>query len=222
MTERLKSLFIVAAVLLALAPPARPAEAPAGIYRYVVRHPTFGVIGSFTNAVTSRPGETRVSTELHIKVSAAIITLKSIEARREEVWRDGRLAAYRSVTDRDGRRIAVEGRADGNKFIVSGPNGTEEAPREVFPSNPWSIAITRAHVFVAGESGRLYRANFVEAPAQRVMLGGRAVPARHFSADAPAQPQLWYADGGVLVQFSIVEDGTEILFTLDDVRMAGG
>jgi hypothetical protein len=222
MTERLKSLSIVAVLLLAPALPVQAAEAPAGFYHYLVRHPTFGVIGSFTNAVTNRPGETRVSTELHIRVSAAIITLKSIEARREELWRDGRLAAYRSVTDRDGRQIAVEGRADGDKFIVSGPHGTAEAPRDVYPSNPWSMAITQAHVFMAGESGRLYRANFVEAPAQRVMLGGRPVPARHFSADAPAQPQLWYAEGGVLVQFSIVEDGTEILFTLDDLRMAGG
>jgi hypothetical protein len=221
MIKRLKSVLVAVAVLLPLAHPARPAEAPAGVYHYVVRHPTFGVIGSFTNAVTNRPGETRVSTELHIKVSAAIITLKSIEARREEVWRDGRLAAYRSVTDRDGRQIAVDGRADGDKFIVSGPRGTEEAPPDVYPSNPWSIAITRAHVFMAGESGRLYRTAFVEAPPQRITFGGRAVAARHFLAEAPTRPQLWY-DGDLLVQFSIVENGTEILFTLDDRRLAGG
>jgi hypothetical protein len=219
MMQCLKSV-LVASVLLLLAPAARAAESPAGIYRYAVHHPTFGVIGSFTNAVESRPGETRVSTELHIKVSA-IVTLKSIDARREEVWRDGRLAAYRSATNRDGNMVAVDGRAVGDKFIVSGPNGTEEAPPDVYPSNPWSIAITRAHVFMAGESGRLYRTAFVEAPPQRITLGGRAVVARHFLAEAPTRPQLWY-DGDTLVQFSIVDNGTEILFTLDDRRMAGG
>jgi hypothetical protein len=210
------------ALLALLAARADAGEAPSGTYRYVVRHPTFGSIGSFVNTVSRHAGETRVATEMHIAVKAAIITLKSITARREEVWRGGRLVGYRSLTNRDGTLLDVEGRAAGDKFVVHGPGGIEEAPADVYPSNPWSIAITGAHVFVGGESGRLYHADFVEMPPQQVTLGGRAVTTRHFIADSKSRPQLWFAGDDLLVQFSFRENGTEILCTLDEVRVAGG
>src|SRR5579883_1824449 len=149
-------------VLTGAAPAAEPLPPypPDGTYRYAVAHPTFGDIGSYSNTVTRTGNEVTVHTHVDIRVRIAFVTVRQITADRSELWQRGKLARYHSVTVRDGKTIEVNGEAQAAGFVIQGPLGQAVAPADVFPSNPWWIAITRAKTVMAAETGRLRPVNF--------------------------------------------------------------
>lgn len=198
----------------------RPAEVPLGTFQYAVTHPTFGEIGTYTNTVQRTGADITVDTHLHIAVAALVIPLRRIDADREEVWRDGRLVAFRSYTDHDGRKVPLQGWAAGDKFVIDGPRGRTDAPADLFPTNPWSIAITGARLLMGTETGRLLHVQFAEAPAQVLAVAGRRIETKHFVASGEQQAQLWYDSQGIPVKFTIVHDGDDITFQLENVQLA--
>jgi hypothetical protein len=211
----------MACLLLLLAPAsavhaeAVPPFPPDGAYRYVVGHPTFGDIGSYTNTVTRRGSEVSVATHVDIRVRIAFVTVRQITADRSELWRDGKLARYQSVTLRDGKTIEVNGDAQAAGVAIQGPLGKNVAPPDVFLSNPWWIAITRAKVVMAAETGRLQPVDFRLLGTETVRQGERDVAARHFgSGSGSDRADLWYDAADVPVKFSIVDDDTTITLTL--------
>ena len=192
-----------------------PPYPPDGAYGYAVMHPTFGNIGSYSNTVTRAGNEVTVRTHVEIRVRIAFVTVRQITADRSELWRSGRLARYRSVTVRDGKTIEVSGELQAGGFVIQGPLGKAVAPADVFPSNPWWIAITRATTVMAAETGRLRPVEFRLLGTESVRQGDRDVPARHFASGSGAdRADLWCDAANIPVKFSIVEDDATITLTL--------
>jgi Family of unknown function (DUF6134) len=211
---------VIAGLLLVLtgaAPVAEPVPPfpPDGTYRYAVAHPSFGDIGSYSNSVTRTGNEVTVRTHVEIRVRIAFVTVRQIIADRSELWRNGKLTRYRSVTVRDGKTIEVNGEDQAAGFVIQGPLGKTVAPADVFPSNPWWIAMTRAKTVMAAETGRLRPVDFRLLGTESVQQGDRDVAARHFASGSGAdRADLWYDGANVPVKFSIVEDDATITLTL--------
>ena len=201
-------------VLTGAAPAAEPSP-PDGTYRYSVVHPSFGNIGSYSNTVTRAGNEVTVRTHVEIRVRIAFVTVRQIIADRTELWRSGKLARYRSMTVRDGKTIEVNGEAQAAGFVIEGPLGKAVAPADVFPSNPWWIAMTRATTVMAAETGRLRPVDFRLLGTENVRQDDRDAAARHFaSGSGPDRADLWYDAASIPVKFSIVEDDATITLTL--------
>lgn len=199
-----------------------PPYPPDGTYRYAVEHPTFGNIGSYANTVTHTGNEVAVRTQVDIRVRIAFVTVRHISADRSELWRNGRLTRYRSVTVRDGKTIEVNGEAQAAGFAIQGPLGKAIAPADVFPSNPWWIAMTRAKTVMAAETGRLRPVDFHLVGSEGIREGERDVTARHFASGTGAdRADLWYDPANVPVKFSLVEDEATITLTLTDAPNRG-
>lgn len=216
----LRHLF-TAALLLAsmsaapLALAAAEDEAAVETYRYSVTASDLGDIGEYVNRVTRRGDETIVETDMNIKVKVLLVTAFRLEADRRETWRDGRLVAYESNTVRNGERVVVNGRANGEEgFLIEGPLGTAEVPSAIHPLNPWSKTIIAATTVMAPESGRTYEIAVHEAGTEVIEIGGRSVETRVFETHDEEPLKLWFDAEGVPVQFSMMEDGRELLLAL--------
>ncbi|MEE8559428.1 MAG: DUF6134 family protein [Alphaproteobacteria bacterium] len=215
MTKNLRLLVLVpfAAMTFAAGSAAR-ANVPYGTYKYVINHPLYGDIGTFTNTISRDGGEVVVDTRLRVAVRLLFIVVYRLEADRREVWRDGRLAAYDSLTNDNGTDVRVAGRAEGEKFIIEGPQGRIEAPAGVHPSNPWSIGITRAGAVMAAETGRLPRVTVTGGEARTVKVGGREVKARRFRVTGDMELEIWFDRNDVAVRFAYASGGDRLVFTL--------
>jgi len=206
------ALTILAAVAFAIAP-AR-AGAPPGTYQYTVHHPTYGDIGTFTNTVTHKGDEVIVNSQVRIAVRIAFITAHREEADRREVWRNGLLVSYDSLTEKNGRPLLVKGRANGSRFIIEGLDSRVEAPAAIHPSNPWSITITEKTLLLATASGKLLKVKATPAGEETIELADRKVKARRFKVTGDMDLDLWYDENDVMVRFTYADGGDNVVFTL--------
>ncbi len=209
---------IIATVLIvamALGLSGARAGAPSGTYEYAVHHPSYGDIGTFTNIVTHKGAdEVVVDTKVRIAVKILFIVAHREVADRKEVWRNGRLMAYDSLTTKNGTAVAVKGRANGASFIIDGAEGRIEAPAAVHPSNPWSIAITEKKLLLATASGKLLKVEATAGDEESIGTGAKQVKARRFKVSGDMELDLWYDAKGVIVKFTYIDDGEPVEFTL--------
>ena len=186
-----------------------------GTYDYSVEHPMFGRIGTFRQDIRRENGDVIVDTNLRIDVQLfSVIPVYHLEADREEIWRDGRLFSYRSRTLANGTEVTVRGYARGDRFVVLGPDGMIEAPPTIHPTTPWSIAIIKARVVMAAESGRLVQISTADGGEEAVSVGGRVVRAHHYRIVGDGEHQLWFDRNDVPVKFAVAAHGAVVDFTL--------
>ena len=209
--------LLLAAVLLAtpIALPASAAAPPAGVYTYRVHHPQYGEIGTYTNRILAREDGVRVDTEIRIAVKLAFVTVYRLEADRTEEWRNGRLVAYSATTEKNGKASRVDARAQGDKVVVKGPNGTATGPAELWPANPWSPDVVSAPVIMGTASGRLYEPQVSGGEQQPVTVRGQTVAAKHYRIVTSEPNDVWFDGEGRLVKFTSVEDDQVITLTLE-------
>lgn len=200
--------------MLATATGTAQAMPPAGTYTYTVLHPDHGEIGTYTNTIRQNGDTVIVDTSVDIEVKLAFVPVFRLKADRREEWREGRLVEYSSVTRRNGEEIRVTGRANGNSFVIEGPNGTYTAPAGVFPTNPWTMDITKADMVMASESGRVFDATLAGGSEQTITIGDRQIPTTHFEVVADTRHDLWFDPQGRVVQFATRDDEDTISFVL--------
>ncbi len=207
---------LAAAVLLALLPLAATGAPmpPAGEYTYRIHHPEYGEIGTYTNRITQNGDTVNVDTTVRIAVKLAFVTVYRLEADRSEQWRDGRLVAFSSVTEKNGKISRVAGRAEGDRFVIEGPRGRTAAPAGVWPDNPWSPAIAQADAIMGTVSGKLYEPRITNSRQETVPVQGQPIPTQHYEIVTGEPNDLWYDASGRLVKFTTVEDGDVITLTL--------
>lgn len=185
-----------------------------GTFRYRVVHPEHGEIGTYTNVVRRQGDQTSVRTRIDIEVKVAFVTAHNLEAERSETWSGDRLVRYTSTTRKNGEDIRVEGRADGQRFLIEGPAGRIVAPPSVAPTNAWSKRILDANVVMASESGRLYRTSVSGGGRETLEIDGEEVSTRHFRMQADTTYDIWFDDRGRVVRFTTVNDGDTVAFLL--------
>lgn len=120
------------------------------------------VIGTHVVTLEPAPGGGRVArTAVDIAVRLAGIVVYRYTHRFTETWSaEGRLLAAASRLDRNGAASALEGRAEADGFVLTGPEGTTRLPAAVAPLTWWDPAIFRRPLLFAAGSGRaLYRLN---------------------------------------------------------------
>ena len=191
------------------AAPASPA-----VYIYRVQHPRYGDIGTYINNIVPRPDGVLVQTRVRVAVKLAYVTLYRLEADRQEEWRNGRLVAFSSTTEKNGKTTTVQGRAEGDRFVVEGPRGRATAPAEVWPANPWSPEILRAPKVIGTSTGRLLDVQVSGGGEDTISIRGQEIPAAHYRVFTDESNDLWFDRSGRLVKFTATEDKDLITLTL--------
>ncbi len=206
----------LALALSLIAPAAAWADTPpAGTYTYVVEHPDHGEIGTYTNVI--QPAGDRITVESQFKVRVGIgpLTLYREEADRREEWEDGRLVSYVSKSVKNGEDRLVEGRAEGDRFIVRSGDRTREAPAGVWPMNPWSPELIDAQAVLTWRSGKVHPAQVADVGMDTITLNGKPIEARHYRLKADDETyDIWFDAEGRLARFTAPEKGGAVMFTL--------
>lgn len=204
----LASVGVVAAGAL----PARAAETQLD---YHIVHPRYGDIGTYANTVIQSGDQVVVRTALHVAVRILGIVMHREDADRTERWKGDRLIGYDSVTVTNGTRLEVHGEAKGDKFLVTSPDGTIAVPGNVHPSNPWTPRVVlNTDVELSTKTGRIDNVRVSGGDVVPVTLDGKDFQLHRYEIDGLKRQFVWCDDKGVVVAFSIEEDGTPVNFIL--------
>jgi hypothetical protein len=199
--------------LSALVASAAPASA-AQTYSYVVEHPTYGDIGTYTDTVQQSGDTLRIDTKLRVAVKVLGIVVHREEADRTELWRANRLVSFHSITTTNGKPIEVQGEARDNGFVITSPSGTAVAPANVYTSSPWSTRLPDTGVMMSTKTGRVEAVQNLGSEQALVPVLGSEVSVRHVQIYTDKHQDVWLDRSGVPVRFRTEVAGTPIDFVL--------
>lgn len=202
---------------MTLAPIAK-ADGEAGVFVYEIQHPYHGAIGTHTNIVKGETGTTVVNSRTRIAVKLGVLTLYRQVADRTEVWCDGRLKYYDSVTTTNGRDDVVRGWARSDQFVIDRNDTRIVAPADIVPTNPWFSGITEATTLISPVRGKLQNVDIKSTTRERVRLADREIDAAHFKIAGDLNLDIWYDDEGGLVKFTYPSKHDVLTFTLTERR----
>jgi len=188
-------------------------EPPTGTVEYAIHHSKYDRIGTHSVSFSRNGDELVVTTVIHIKVKLLFITAHSLESKRREVWRGGRLVSYRADTDENGEIFTVKADMDNDGLVVEGPNGTARADGPVFPTHPWNPEIVTQTLLMETKTGELLNV-LTRADGEEVIeVAGRPVPTRRYVMSGGLERELWYDEQGNWIQLRFKQDGATVTFT---------
>ncbi|HVC57305.1 MAG TPA: DUF6134 family protein [Stellaceae bacterium] len=214
-----RSVALAAACVVVAASASASAAAAASEqqFTYRVEMSPYGSIGTYRNVVQKNGGETTITTEAHIKVSLVGVVLYRLDIARIARRTGDRLVYFHGITDENGTSTEVNGRAAGEQFVITSPNGRITAPGTIRPSDPWSAAVPGTSVVFMPDTGAVTRVQTSEGKETSITLNGVLMPVLRYriaTADGREQYQIWLNDRRVPVMFTIVDDSGATTFTL--------
>ena len=184
---------------------------------YEVQMSPYGTIGTYQSAKQKNGDETTITTEAHIKVSLAGIVLYRLEMSRVERQIADRLVYFHGVTIENGKSVEVDGKAVGEHFIITSPNGTATAPGTIRISDPWSAGAPGVDMVFMPDTGAVTRVHTSGGEQTSMTIGGASVRVRRYqisTADGREQYEVWMDDRRTPVMFNIVDRDGTTTFTL--------
>lgn len=202
------------AALAALAFAALPAAASVTVYDYHIEHPRYGNIGTYTNVVDEAGAKARIDTTLHVAVRILGIVMFREDASRVEHWDGNRLVAFSGLTDTNGTKIALQGMAKGDDFVLTTPNGTITVPGRVHPSNPWRWQVLDTDLMMSTKTGRIDKVQVTGGAPRSVTFDGKDLRLRQYEVDGTKRQFVWLDDHGIPFAFRTEEQGAPVDFIL--------
>ena len=193
---------------------ANPALADQQVYVYSIIHPFYGEIGTFTDTIERTSEITRINSRLRVAVSLLGIVVYRQESDITEIMRGARLVSLQSVTDKDGVRAEVHGKAQGSQFLVNATAGAFAGPATIAPSDPWLVKGVGKGTVVFTDTGRIVPVNISGGDYEMVSLNGVAVSARHFIVMGEKRQDVWLDGREMPIKFRVTEQGSPIDFLL--------
>jgi hypothetical protein len=196
--------------------PTPPAEAPQ-IFEYRVNHALYGDIGTYKNVVERRGDTVAVRSTLDIAVRFLGLPVYREAGERLERWHGDRLIEFRSVTHKNGEKLEVTGEARDDTFVIKGPAGIAKAPRDVSPSNPWSVKMLNAETMMSTSTGKFMPARVKGGIEDIVLFNGKPRKLRRFDVESDKQEYVMLDERDIAVVFGTEDNGSRVEFVLTRV-----
>ncbi len=173
-------------------------------------------IGSLVVNFAPSGAELTVRTQVSISFNVAFVTVFRYEHQAVETWRDGRLVAFTSETDDDGKPHRVDGFATEDGFQINGPEGTYQAPADVMSASYWNNDILTRSLLFDPQDGELHSQTIHGSGRETIRAGGRPIQAIRYDITAKQRGFVWYEDSGRWLASSFVRGGVAV-----EQRLAG-
>jgi hypothetical protein len=206
---------------MGLLPGAPPALASPQVYVYAVLHPTYGRIGTLTDTVDRTGDKMQIDSRLRVAVKLIGVSIFRQQSDVTEIMRGDRLISLHSVTDKAGKHLEVQGRAEDGRFVVNATAGSFTGPATTAPSDPWALQRTGPRTLVYISTGRIADAQISGGQYETFSLNGGRVLLRHFVVNGVNRQEVWLDSEGIPVMFRSFEDGTAIDFVLETLAPGG-
>jgi hypothetical protein len=206
----------MALLALLIAGTGHPAAASADVRQlvYNVKHSVFGDIGSYTNLIEANGAAVTIKTTAHFLVTALGVGLHREDAQRTEQWQGDRLMAFHGVTKKNGDTIEVQGKAEGNNFVISSPLGTITAPGTIKPANPWSSRSLDSTTMMRVDNGKVEQVSVKDDGQTNIALDGASVTAHEYEISGSTHYKIWIDKRDIPVMFVVDDDSGQVTFTL--------
>ncbi len=186
---------------------------PNGTVEYQIEHSKYGVIGTHVVSFSQSGDELVVSVVIQNRVKILFVTVHSMESDRREVWRNGRMVAYRSHTDENSKITEVSARIEGDKLVIAGENGTVSADGEVFPSHPWNPAIVDSSLWMETQTGQLLHVKTVAEGGESIDVAGTPVQTKKYRVSGDIEREIWFDGSGNWIRLRFRKDGATVTLT---------
>jgi hypothetical protein len=186
-------------------------------YTYRVHMAPYGEIGTYSSAV-DKVGETRtITTEAHFKVSLLSLPFYTQDLSRVERQVGSRLVYFHGITVENGKSTELDGRAEGDHFRLSTPNGSVDAPATIRTSDPWSVGSSGGNIIFMTDTGVIARVLTTGGERASIAINGATVQVRRYqidTTDGQERYQVWLDDHQIPVMFSRIDSDGTVTFTL--------
>jgi Family of unknown function (DUF6134) len=174
-------------------------------------------IGAHTVLYSSESRDTRVNTEIQLKIKMAFFTVFEFSHRSEETWRDGQLLALKSETVEHGETLSVEGEQTPDGFRVVSKGGPFIAPTATLTSNSlWTPAVMEQDTVVDAQHGGIIGVSAQKFSDEDIAIGNRQVRATRYTFITPyLAGNIWYDEDNLWVRGEFERDGSKIQYQLD-------
>ncbi|HXP06146.1 MAG TPA: DUF6134 family protein [Stellaceae bacterium] len=204
----------VLALALAGASPPTAAFADTRQLVYDVKHSVFGEIGTYSNVIESAGATITIKTAAHFLVKALGVGLHREDAQRVEQWQGSRLMYFHGVTVKNGDTTEINGKADGNNFVITSPLGTVTAPGSIKPANPWSARSLDSTTMMRVDTGKVEQVRVSNGGENNVTVDGAAVPTKEYEISGSTHYKIWIDQHDIPVMFQVDDDSGQVTFTL--------
>lgn len=173
-------------------------------------------IGFHNFELTVEDGTRRVTTEAEFRVRFLFFTAYRYEHENEETWEGDCLKRIESRTDDNGRRFAVRGLRQQDRFALDASNASVGLPDCIKTFAYWNPSILEESTLLNSQTGELLPVN-VELVAEEVLdVRGEQMPARRYRLEAQnLELYIWYSDDlEWLALESTVDGGRKLRYEL--------
>lgn len=174
-------------------------------------------IGAHIVSYSAMTGETRITTEIDLRIRALFFTVLSFNHHSEEIWRDGRLTSLKSETVEHGEKLQVAGMATARGFRVVSKGGPFIAAPGALTSNDlWTPAVLQQTTVIDAQHGGVIGVTMCKLADEQIGVSGRQVRATRYRFITPyLAGSIWYDDGGLWVHGEFERDATQIIYQLE-------
>ena len=176
-------------------------------------------IGTDTIDIERQNDTTTVKIKTDISVKIMFVEAYRYEHSCNEVWKNGQLVTFKSHTDDNGTKHAVEVTASNDKLNMEVDGKHSDLPKIAAPANFWSIdVIQRADAFEP-DTGKRLLFKVTDLGPDSVTINGVTHQAHHYKiADTLAGEfarDLWF-DGDALLRIKLIGSDSSVI--VSDLR----
>lgn len=205
------ALVVGATVAVAPAPPALAVAKPASMIQFLVTREGNG-IGRHDIQFHRDGDDLIVDIAVKIEVKFFFSTIFEFSHKTREVWRDDRLIALESVTEKDGEMSRVSGRAVADGFKVETDVGSYIVPPDIVPASYWHPRTARQDWLLDTQTGKLIHVKVHRKGTEPVDTPDGIVMSRAYEIEGDVRVTVWYdtQDRLTKVTFLAPDDGSVI------------
>ena len=185
-------------------------------YRYRVNDAVYGAIGTYSYGVDKSADATTITTEARIRVAFLGIVLYSQDLSRIERWVGDRIVYFHGVTKENGHPIEVEGKAEGEQFVIVSPAGRVAAPATIRSASPWSAGAPGGDTVFLPDTGHVVKVR-TSGEDTSITFDGASRRVRRYqidTVDGTERYEVWMDEHRTPVMFSIQDRQGTVKFTL--------
>ncbi len=159
-----------------------------------------------------------VDIDIELRVRFAFITAYRYEHRNREEWDAGALIGFKSRTNDNGTRHAVEARREGDQLLIQGTDGRLTGPVSLLPTTYWHRNFMDRERWIDTQNGRIVESSVEAAGIETIESAGKMVDAQRFKVRGDLDVDLWYHDERWVKLAFDVSDGSRIDYRLTNAE----
>ena len=155
----------------------------------------------------------QVIAQSNIDISFLGFNAYSFSYRSESLWQGNEMAALSVSVDDDGERTIIGATRDNGNLVVTGPDGIQTVPANIFPTDHWHCGVLGSSSVLNTITGKPNNVDITAKPSEMLRTTNGTLRATEFSYDGELKTNAWYDSEGrwVGLQFE-ARDGSTITY----------